>query len=182
MKSAYIIHCWGGSPKDNWYPWLKKKLEKEGFKVKVPNMPNTDEPKIEEWVPFLKKLIKNPNKDTYLIGHSVGCQTIMRYLESLKENEKVGGVLFVAGWFTLKGLESKESEDIARPWVETEIDIKKVKSNANKFVAIFSDDDPFVPIENEKMFKTKLDAKTIILKKQDHFVGKELGEGFDEIF
>ncbi len=144
-------------------------------------MPNTDEPKIEEWVPFLKKLITNPTKDTYLIGHSVGCQTIMRYLETLKENKKVSGVLFVAGWFTLKGLESKESEEIARPWVETKIVFKKVKSKCNKFVAIFSDDDPFVPIENEKMFKTKISAKTIMLKKQNHFVGKELDVAFDEI-
>ncbi len=57
--------------------------------VQVPAMPNTAEPKIETWVPFLEKLVGKPDKDTYLVGHSIGCQTILRYLDGLKEGEQV---------------------------------------------------------------------------------------------
>ena len=124
-------------------------------------------------------LAKNADENSYFVGHSIGCQTIMRFLE--KHNQKIGGVLFVAPWFTLKGLEDENSKQIAKPWITTKIDLRKVKSQCNKFVAIFSDDDPFVPLENEILFKKNLGAKTIMLKKKDHIVGKELKEGFEEI-
>src|SRR3989338_3050206 len=84
MKRIFIIHGWDFNPKMNWYPWLKKKLEKEGFKVIVPEMPNTSKPKINEWVSHLKKVIGKLDENTYFVGHSMGNQTIMRYLE--KEN------------------------------------------------------------------------------------------------
>ena len=103
----------------------EKELEKKGFHVEVPAMPDTDNPKIESWVSFLKKTIKNPGKDTYLIGHSIGCQAILRYLQGI--NSKIGGVVFVAGWFSLKGLETDGEWAIAKPWIETPIDFVKTK-------------------------------------------------------
>src|SRR3989344_3577618 len=86
MKRVFIVHGWDFNPEVNWYPWLKKELEKKGFKVIVPEMPNTSEPKINAWVSYLKKVVGKLDEETYFIGHSIGCQTIMRFLE--KENNK----------------------------------------------------------------------------------------------
>ncbi len=97
-KRVFIIHCWDGRPNYCWYPWVKKELEKNGFQVNVPAMPETEMPRMEKWVPELRKLVGSPDKDVYLVGHSVGCITILRYLESLKENEKIGGAVLVAGF------------------------------------------------------------------------------------
>ena len=36
MKRVVIVHGWGGSPEDNWIPWLRKEMEKGGFEVIVP--------------------------------------------------------------------------------------------------------------------------------------------------
>ena len=104
MKRVFIIHAWGFNPKMNWYLWLKSELEKRYFEVFIPEMPNTDEPKIEEWISHLKKVVGKIDYDTYFVGHSIWCQTIMRYLE--RENVKVGNVVFVAGWFKLDNLEN----------------------------------------------------------------------------
>ena len=41
--------------------------------------------------------VEDLNENTNFIGHSIGCQTIMRYLET-KEVCKIGGILFVAPW------------------------------------------------------------------------------------
>jgi len=174
MKKAYIIHGWGGFPEEGWFPWLRKELESKGFKVFVPKMPKADEPKIEEWVGFLKRYIKNPDKETYLIGHSIGCQTIMRYMEILPKTIKIRNVIFVAGWFNLtkKVTENLEESKIANPWLKTPIDFEKVKMHSNKFIAIFSDDDPFVPLTDSKIFKGKLNAKIIILKNKGHLGGE----------
>lgn len=172
MKKAYIIHGWGGNPEEAWFPWLKKELEKKDFQVSIPKMPNTDEPKIEEWIGFLKEHIKNPDENTYFIGHSIGCQTIIRYLETL-ENIKIGGVVFVAGFINLKNLSGENEEKIAKPWLETPIDFEKVKNNSNKFIAIFSTNDPYVALSDSEIFKDKLNAKIIILENKGHFGGED---------
>lgn len=49
-KRLIIVHGWGGSPDEGWFPWLKNEAEKLGFSVSVPAMPNTNEPRIFNWV------------------------------------------------------------------------------------------------------------------------------------
>ena len=172
MKRAFIIHGWGGNPKEGWHPSLAKELEKNGFKVTIPSMPDTDNPKIDKWVTHLKKAVKKADSDTYFIGHSIGCQTILRYLQTV--DSKIGGAIFVAGWFSLKTCEEEEKK-IARPWIETPIDFVKIKKVLPKSTAIFSDNDPYVDYaKNSRIFKTKLGSKTILLKNKGHFDMKEL--------
>jgi hypothetical protein len=170
-KRVFLVHRWGGNPNDDWYPWLKKELEIRGFEVHAPAMPNTEYPVIEEWVSTLEKAVGKPDKDTYFIGHSIGCQTIMRYLE--KANAEIGGALFIAGWFGLREFETPEERGIAEPWLTTPIDFEKVKKTAVKITAIFSLDDPFVPISDSSIFKEKLGAKTITEKDKGHFNREE---------
>ena len=171
MKRVFIVHRWDGSPQADWYPWLKSELEAKGFEVYVPAMPNSDRPEIKKWVSFLKKSVKNPDAETFFVGHSIGCQTIIRYLSSLKL--QVGGVVFVAGFFKLTGLESDEEKSIAQPWLETEIKVDKAKQNIGKSVAIFSDDDPYVPMINMKLFKDDLGSDIIIEGHKGHFTFRD---------
>lgn len=98
MKRAFLIHGWEGDPEEEWRPWLKKELEKKGFEVYVPAMPDTATPTMEKWVPFLAEIVGKPDENCYFVGHSLGCITILRYLETLNEGEKVGGVVLVAGF------------------------------------------------------------------------------------
>lgn len=174
-KRVFIIHRWDGKPTSDWYPWLRKELEIRGLEVIVPEMPNTEEPKIEDWVNHLKGIVGVADKNTYFIGHSIGCQTIMRYLEILDKNIKVGGALFVAGWFYLKNLESKEVEEIAKPWLKTPIDLNKVKNSLNYLTIILSENDPYnYKEENRNKFEKELGAdKTIVLKNKGHFTEDE---------
>lgn len=167
MKRLYIIHGWQGYPEEGWFPWLKKEAESKGFKTEVPAMPNTEEPKIEEWVSYLKRLVGKADKDTYFVGHSIGCQAILRYLEST--DKRVGGIVFVGGWIHLlpASYEEKEDKEIAKPWLETTINWNKIKNN--KFICIFSDNDPYVPVGDSKIFKEKLEAKIIIEHDMGHF-------------
>lgn len=170
-KRVFIVHRWYGSPETDWYPWLKKELENKGFQVSVPAMPNPDAPEIKSWVETLRKAVGKPDTETYLIGHSVGCQTILRYLESLQASTKVGGTVFVAGWTTLtsKATPSKTEEEIAKRWIETPIDAKRVQQHIAKSIAIFSDNDPYVPLdENTRAFKL-FGAKVIIEHGKGHY-------------
>jgi uncharacterized protein len=169
MKRVFIIHGWDGNPKEGWFPWLKKELEKRDFKVLVPAMPDTAEPKIETWIPFLSQLVGIPDTNTFFVGHSIGCQTIIRYLETLPESVKIGGAVFVAGFYNLRGLETEEEKRIAGPWVNTPLNDDKIRKTVNKAVAIFSDNDPFVLPENQTSWKERVGAKIIIEHNKGHF-------------
>ena len=170
MKKVYLIHGWGGTGSGGWFDWLKKELPKKGFAVKSFDMPNTGNPKIEEWVNYLEDKINSEeiNEETYFIGHSIGCQTIMRFLEKLHKHKKVGGCIFVAGWFDLIDLNPQEME-IAHPWINKEIHFERIIDHCNNFLSIFSRDDPYVHIDEAEKFKEKLDSKIIIKKNLGHF-------------
>ncbi len=170
-KRVIIVHGWGGYPEEGWFPWLKRELEKQGFTVTVPQMPDTETPRIGAWVSHLAEVVDEPDEHTYFVGHSIGCQTILRYLETI--DVKVDGVILVAGFFdVLTGLESDEERAIAKPWLETPIDFEKVKQATDTIVAIFSDNDPFVPLEkNRNIFEEKLGAHVFVENNKGHFSG-----------
>lgn len=165
MKRAVIVHCWDGMPEYCWYPWLKAELEKVGYEVEVPAMPDTKAPRQDLWVPKLHEVIGEPDEDLVLVGHSVGCIAILRYLESLNENQKIGKAILVAGFTDDLGFEELKN------YFETPIDFEKIQSHCNRFVAIHSDNDPYVPLKHADIFKEKLGAEVIILRNKKHFSG-----------
>lgn len=187
MKKIYLVHGWGGCNSDSgWFGWLKREARKRGFEVIGFNMPHTDEPKIEEWVGFLRDNVGKIDEETYFIGHSVGCQTILRFLERLPKEKKIKGCVFVAGWLNLKEEtyeeDGEEAREIAKPWIENPIDFEKVKIHTNNFFAIFSDNDPYVPLSDKKLFEKHLGAKTIIKNNEGHFNESEKIEEILKIF
>lgn len=173
-KRVIIVHGWDGYPEEGWFPWLKKELEAKGFEVIVPQLPDAAIPRIDKWVPALSLAVGTPDEQTYFVGHSMGCQTIARYLEALPDDKKVGGAVFVAGFFKrLTGLEDDpDVQETDKHWLGTPLDLGRVKSHLSKSVAIFSDDDPWVPLDNQDDFRDKLGSEIIIEHAKGHFSGR----------
>ena len=172
-KRAYLIHGWGDSPLGSWFPWLKLELEEKGYQVSVPAMPHPERPTIEDWVAALSTAVDPmPDEETVLVGHSVGCQTILRYIQKLPEEVEIGQVALVAPWLVLSGIE-KDEEGIAKPWLETPIDFGAIRKRVDRFGLLFSEDDPYVPIrENVDLFhEALLDAFGMILPNKGHISG-----------
>lgn len=169
MKKMYLAHCWDGTSNDGWYPWIEQELKKYNVEVVRFDMPNTANPTIEEWVNTLNEKVDKLDEETYFMGHSIGCQTILRYLET-KEVTKIGGILFVAPWLDLlpEAVEDEDSYNTADPWIHTPINFEKVKEFSNNINCIFSDNDYFVDLAQEQEFKQKLNAKTIIVNEKGH--------------
>jgi len=95
----YIIHRWEGNPKADWYVWLKNQLQDMGFLANILEMPNSEKPNIKQWTAFVREKAGEPDNNTLFIGHSVGCQAILRYLQNSKNSAL--GIICVSGWFTL---------------------------------------------------------------------------------
>lgn len=167
MKRAIIVHGWEATPEDNWYPWLKTELERKGFKALVPAMPDTTRPRIKTWVASLAKAAGTVDKETFFIGHSIGCQAVLRYLATTKA--AAGGAVLVAPWTTLtrESLPTPEHEATAQEWLETPLEPVDTPP-----IAIFSDDDPYVPTDNIKTSRN-LGARIEIDKGKVHFSSEE---------
>lgn len=173
MRRAFLVHGWGGSPDREWFPWLKEELKKNGFEVNVPVLPDPDHPHINTWVPVLAEAVGTPDASTYFVGHSMGCQAIARYLAGIDESTTVGGVVYVGGYFDSLMLGEDEEVEIWDEWRDAPLDLSQVKAHAPKSIAIFSDDDPYVPFENAKRFERELGSKIVIEHGQGHFCGDD---------
>ena len=172
-KKVYIVHGWDGYPEEGWFPWLQQELEARGFSVIVPQLPKPDEPRIGPWVNKLAEVVQDPDSQTYFVGHSMGCQAIVRYIEGLSRSVRIGGAVFVAGFF--KRLTHLEDDPLVRSvadeWLGTPIDFEKVKANLKDSVAIFSDDDRYVPLDTAKDFVDAFGSDVVIEHSKGHFSG-----------
>lgn len=170
MKRAIIVHCWGGSSNYAWYPWAKVELEKLGYEVTVPDMPDPDPPKLATWLPHLRNLIGEPDDELILIGHSIGTVTIMRYLESLRDGQ-ISKAIFVAGFTDQLGFKELEN------FFDNRLNFSEIKSKAKDgFVAIQSDNDPFVSEQYGERLRDELGAEIIIKHNANHMSGEVDGE------
>ncbi len=167
MKRVISVHGWGGSPGEGWRPWLGKELEKHGVRFINPQMPNPEYPQQNEWVSFLKKTLGRPDTETFLIGHSLGSITILRYLESLQKDEEVGGAVLVAGFTDDLGIPELSN------FFTTPIDWASMRTHVETVVSIESDNDPYDLEKYNDEFKEKLNAKTLLLHDKNHFSGDD---------
>jgi uncharacterized protein len=179
MKKVIIVHGWSGSANADWIPWLKSELEKIDYEVLVPEMPDSDRPVIEKWVGCLVEAAGKPSKELYFIGHSIGCQAIMRYLDAhiFEPLETIGGAIFVAGWFNLENLENDEVE-IAKPWLEQSINSVKIKTVLPKSTLIISDNDPYNAFDQNKQRFRDIGSKIVVLPGAGHITAED---GFIEL-
>lgn len=166
-----MVHGWGGFPDEGWRPWLKTALEEKGFEVLIPAMPATNNPVFSKWLTHLQKVVGTPDKDTYFIGHSLGCITVLRYLEALQPSEKVGGVIMVAGFG--KDLIYEGYKQELKSFFETPIKWDDIKSHCDKFFALYSKDDKWVDGKNLELFEEKLNAEIKLENGMKHYSGND---------
>lgn len=167
-KRVFILHGWQGSPQENWFPWLKSKLEERGIAVSVPRLPDPDVPRLDNWINTVKSAVGKPDKKSYLIGHSLGNITILRYLESLSDGEEIGGAVLVAGFTDDLGIRELGN------FFSYPINWERIRLGCKKFVVINSDNDPYIALKHSSILKEKLNSEVIIEHDMGHFNIKEL--------
>ncbi|QHJ08204.1 RBBP9/YdeN family alpha/beta hydrolase [Hymenobacter busanensis] len=178
-KHVYVVPRWGGSASSDWYPWLKEQLEASGsedncvYQVHLLNMPSWDLPTIQQANAYLAQVLPPAqlNEDVYLVGHSVGCLAILHYLAQAGQEAptaQVGGVLCVAGWFSV----DSPWQDILN-WMDAPIDYEQARRliPEDKLMVLLSDDDPYTSgyQQNEQLWVERLHARVSILAGRQHF-------------
>lgn len=164
MKNAFIFHGTGGYPKENWFPWLKEKLESIGYVVIVPQFPTPHDQTPESWFAVLDKHKHYYNQDTILIGHSLGGAFLLRVLERYPVCIKAACIVSAPiGVLPIKNYESD------KPFIAHHFDWEKIKGRAKAFFIFHSDNDPYVCLENGKKLAQHLNTKLIFIPTAGHF-------------
>ncbi len=174
MVRAILIHGNGGcSPNDNWFPYLKKELERIGIKTEAPQFPDAILARASSWLPFLKDTLK-ADEEAILIGHSSGAIAAMRFAQ---ENHILGSVLVGTYHTDLNNQAEKLSGYFDSPWKWDAI-----KKNQQWIIQFAGTDDPWIPIEEARFVHEKLSTDYHELEGQGHFGGDYYKETFPEIF
>lgn len=166
MKKVIILHGYGGDSKQNWFPWLKNRLIDLNVDVVVPDMPETDAPELSAWLAHLQQVAGIVDEDTYLVGHSLGCATILRFLEHLEDGNPVGGAVLVAAF--AEPIHFTELDSFtAGAW-----DDDRIKNACRKIVVINSDNDPHVPMEMALNIRKRFNAELSVMHNAEHINAK----------
>lgn len=121
-------------------------------------MPNTDSPQYSEWIPFLKeKIICNQDEEVCLVGHSLGCISILQYLNTIQEDVNVSAAVLVAGFASSIHFTELNS------FFEVPLDQKKIRKVCKKIIAISSDNDPHVPFSQAEELRDLFGAELITI-------------------
>ncbi len=166
-----IVPRWAGGPERDFYPWLRRELAARGRFAEVlsPEMPDPGTPTIEAWTARIAEEVGHDAaalERTVLLGHSVGCQAVLRFLAGLPAGVHVAGALLVAGWFWVDN-----PWPTLRPWMDTPIDLAAVRAACPRLTVLLSDNDPFTTdfAANQAAWEERLGAEVRVLPGAKHF-------------
>ena len=177
MVNVFIVHGTYGNPGENWIPWLKSELEKDGYGVVVPKFPTPENQNLDAWMRVFSLHLDEIKSDSILIGHSLGCAFLLNLLQ--RESINVGTVILVAGFIGKLGIEELDflNADIA----DVEFNFKLIKHNANKFILFNSFDDPYIPIDKAFDLQRELDGELHLVKNAGHFNSESGYKKFEKL-
>ncbi|HVO86710.1 MAG TPA: alpha/beta hydrolase [Candidatus Binatia bacterium] len=166
MNKVFIFHGTEGYPEENWFPWMKKELESKGCEVIVPQFPSPPvvPAKIAEWFDVLRPYLDGMDKNTIIIGHSLGGVFTLRVLEKLKKPIKAA---FLTG--TPIGVKPILNYDRDIAFSGFTFDWELIRKNCKHFEVYQSDDDPYVGLENGKELSSHLGVKLNFIPNAGHF-------------
>lgn len=170
-----IIHGSFGSKDGNWFPWLKKQLEGRGVKVEAPQMPiGVGRQNFESWSKVLDGLTVNEN--TTIIAHSIAPVFVCKYLIINKITVKK--LIFVCGFNNYLGADA-DFDAVNEPMFIDNFD--EIKKYCNDIVCYYSDNDPYVAFDTEKIFADKIANRQYIIKNGGHINSEAGYTQFEEI-
>lgn len=167
-KRVYIIHGYGASPTSHWFPWLKKKVEKDGVTVEIPEMPDPLVPELGAWERRLSETLSEPDHTTYFVAHSLGCITLLRWLQGMDFAESAGGIVLVSGF-----LRPLPTIELSEEFFRDPLDAYDIERRARLRTVISAKDDPIVPHAFSRKMAEHIHAEFRETETGGHYLDQE---------
>jgi len=169
MKRVLVIHGWSNRrDPDHWQHRLVSALRNQGHQVMYPQLPNTENPVVDEWLEVaaaeLEMLQELGTDELIVIGHSLGCLTWMHLVMRGLVPEIVDRVLLVA----------PADPDLCEAAVGFPLELgddalkQRLHAAAGKTTILASDADPWIPRGVQQTFSDVLEFETVLLPGAAH--------------
>lgn len=158
-----IVHGTKANPNSNWFPWLKKSLEKMGHNVVVPQFPTPDDQDVDNWLDVFDDHIDDPS-NTVLIGHSIGSTLLFNALFGAEENFKA--TFFVSP--VLESISKPEYDKLNASFYDIEFDWEDIKSHAGAVHILYGESDPYVPKSQAQALEQHLKTRMTVIPRGGH--------------
>ncbi|PKV50288.1 hypothetical protein ATE84_2343 [Aquimarina sp. MAR_2010_214] len=162
----YLIHGYTASKTSNWFPSFKKELQSANVEVTILDMPNSKAPQFYEWANYMEKSIPKYDENTIFIGHSLGCVTLLNYLNT----NRLGAV---KGLFLVSGFVEETPIPELSQFVQPKLDYDYINNLTQNRIALSAIDDDIVPYDYSKRMAKKLKATFILLDEGKHFIDRD---------
>ncbi len=197
-----ILHGSFGYPDENWFPWLKLKLEKEGHKVYSPQLPiddfdklkPRDSPKqnLKAWLKSIEDIIKDvsDNEDGLtIIAHSISPAFVLSLINTnpkLKVEKLVAIAPFLhhgkppEDYWQFKNVNDsflKSAEAI----ISDESKLNSVKNRIKESLVIYGDNDPYVTPSESLEYAELLGSEVLVIKGGGHLNAEAGYTEFEEL-
>ena len=165
-NNYFIIHGSFGNPFVNWFPYLRKEIEKKELEVYTPDFPTgVGRQNYENWEKLLKVYLESGliNENTTIFAHSIAPIFVCKFL--INNKVKVKRLVFVCGFNNYLGI-NEDYDSVNKPmYIDNLTEIKKY---CNDIICYYSDNDPYVKYEVEKEFADTISDKQFVIKDGGH--------------
>ncbi|MFF3064752.1 RBBP9/YdeN family alpha/beta hydrolase [Oerskovia sp. NPDC057915] len=168
-----VVHGLGASAGNHWFGAVRDRYAPRGVAVVVPDLPRSQAPDLDVWLEALADVIGPLDEGTVLVGHSLGCVSILQHLSARRDDWRLGGLALVAGFVEEVPGIPEVDHFVARP-----LDPDAVAARTLRRHVVVADDDPVVPRHLTEALARVLEADLTVVEGGGHFVA---GGGYDRL-
>ncbi|GAB3403345.1 alpha/beta hydrolase [Schumannella luteola] len=182
-KRIVVVHGYQANTRAHWFPWLAERAAELGGRVDVVELPDPQNPVRADWDAAVADTIRGgasadagaavtgAEPGLWVIGHSLGSITALRWAASLPADARLGGILLVAGFG--EQLDTIPELDGYLAEVPKDADIARIREVAGAIRSIHSDDDAIVPPPYSERIAARLGVQPIVVPGGGHFLDRE---------
>jgi len=89
VHRVVVVHGYDAAPDSHWFPWLRRRLAAEGVRTVLVDLPEPSYPETGAWLDAVGRAVGEVDEHTHLVGHSLGCITLLRHLAGLPRLERL---------------------------------------------------------------------------------------------
>lgn len=172
MKKVIIFYGYGETPESFWYPYTRKALEDKGYNVLIPELPNTNNPMLDEQLEFSLKNL-SLDQETIVVGHSSGCPLILALLEKI--DITIDKAILVAGYTQPLKVGAKDTKNI-----KEKFDWETIRKHCREFIFINAENDPWGANDKQgKIMHEKLGGN-LIINREGHMGSDSYNQPYKE--
>lgn len=155
MNTTLLLHWWKWRSDNGWFPWLKSQIEFKVAELYIPNLPNSNNPILEEQMEYINIYAGDFKQWWNIIGHSLGCKLALKFVE--ENNIKNSLIILVAPtypWLAQDLWEKVfwEAYNNLKKYFDEELNFDKINELNNKIIIFLSDNDEYINMNSAKKY------------------------------